>query len=78
VDGYLIMSTEDKSRELLSKSRLEEENLHENMINRAIEAEISHDAHLEEKAREILAEARQQTSHLQDNMLERTEQELEA
>jgi vacuolar-type H+-ATPase subunit H len=71
------MSTEDKSRELLSKSRLESENRHEAMINRAMETELSHDAELEEKAREILAESRQQANRLQENRLERTEQEIE-
>jgi hypothetical protein len=70
------MSTQDKSRELASKTRLEEENRQESMVSRAIETGMSRDVTLEEKAREILVETRQQVQNLQENMLERTEGEI--
>ncbi|HAC63357.1 MAG TPA: hypothetical protein DCF68_07400 [Cyanothece sp. UBA12306] len=71
------MSTQDKARELMAKERLTEEERHNKMVSRAVEAEEAYQENLEETARELLTEKRQNNESLQDNMRERAEEQIQ-
>ncbi|MBR8828648.1 MAG: hypothetical protein DSM107014_12245 [Gomphosphaeria aponina SAG 52.96 = DSM 107014] len=69
------MSTQDLARQLMAQERKHDENLHENMLNRA-EQEVETTNEIEEKARELMAQERKHDENLQENMLNRAEQEV--
>lgn len=73
------MSTDDKTRELLTEKRHHNEHLQETMLNRA-EAELENssqeDKPTEEKARELVTEKRHHGEDLQEKMLDRAEAEI--
>lgn len=70
------MNTQDKARELLAKERQGENQLHDNMVARASEADLNTTEGLEEKARELLTEERQQEKHGEETMLSRSTEEI--
>lgn len=75
------MSTDDKTRELLTEKRHHEEHRQETMLNRA-EAELENsgeaDNPTQEKARELVTEQRRHDEDLQEKMLDRAEAEIQA
>lgn len=75
------MSTDDKTRELLTEQRRHEQHQHETMLNRA-EAELENasqeDKPTQEKARELVTEQRRHDEDLQEKMLDRAEAEIQA
>ena len=74
------MSTDDKTRELLTEKRHHDEHLQETMLNRA-EAELENsseeDNQTQEKARELVTEQRHHGEDLQEKMLDRAEAEIQ-
>ncbi len=71
------MNIEQKARELLTKERLEDENLDENILSRsAEEIEDGTKAVTEEKARELLAKERLEDENLDENMLTRAVEDI--
>ena len=74
------MSTNEKTRELLTEQRRHDEHLQETMLNRA-EAELENsseeDKPTQEQARELLTEQRHHDEDLQEKMLDRAEAEIE-
>lgn len=70
------MSTQDKAREVMAQERKQENHLHETMVSRAADPQISATPELDEKARELLTSDRQQAEHLEENMLTRSAENL--
>ncbi|MGB7441009.1 MAG: hypothetical protein WA919_08080 [Coleofasciculaceae cyanobacterium] len=74
------MSTDEKTRELLTEKRHHDQHRHETMLNRA-EAELENSSEknkpTQEQARELLTEQRQHEEDLQEKMLDRAEAEIE-
>ncbi len=72
------MTTEDKARELMVKERLADEERHEKMVSRAVEAEEAYpEKNLEETARELLTQERQHEEAIEDKMLHRAVENIQ-
>lgn len=73
----ILMSTEDKARELMAKQTLHAQHEEENLLSLTEQKLHEHHAtNVEKQARELLVENRQHDHNLQDNMVSRAEQEL--
>ncbi|WP_017318171.1 hypothetical protein [Mastigocladopsis repens] len=71
------MSTQDKARELMVQQRLQDEHLHESMLNRAEAVHRSGtEAMTQEEARELMVQQRHHAKHLHESMLNRAEAEV--
>ncbi|NMG18565.1 hypothetical protein [Brasilonema bromeliae] len=71
------MTTQDKARELMVQQRLQDEHLHESMLNRAEAAHPSGtEGMTQEEARELMAQQRHHEKHLHESMLNRAEAEV--
>jgi len=68
-----IMNTQDQARKIATQERLADEQLKQNMLNRA-EAEVetpSADTPTQQQTRESAAQQREKDEHLQDTMQSR-------
>jgi len=67
------MNTQDQARKIATQERLDDEQLKQNMLNRA-EAEVetpSADTPTQQQTRESAAQQREKSEHLQDTMQSR-------
>ncbi|MGF1538957.1 MAG: hypothetical protein ACFCU5_00670 [Pleurocapsa sp.] len=71
------MSTQEEARELMAKSRQDEENIEQNMLSRAeAEVESSSTSQIDEESRELMAKQREHDRHLKNSLLSRSEAEI--
>lgn len=62
------MNTQDHTKELLTKERLEAEHLHKNVLTRAVDSlEAPVEDALSEESRELLTKERLDAEHIQKN-----------
>jgi hypothetical protein len=74
----IVMTTNDKTRELIAKERKHKQHQDETMLTRAVEGLETHTpTDLEEKARELVTRERQESEHIEENMLTRAVEEVE-
>ncbi len=71
------MSTQEETRQLMTKERQHQEHLKETMLFRAVEEiETQTTAETTEEARELIARQRQHDQHLEEKMLSRATEEI--
>ena len=71
------MSTQEETRQLMTKERQHQEHLKETMLSRAVEEmETQTTEETTEEARELIARQRQDDKQLEEKMLSRTRDEI--
>ena len=74
----MVMSTNDKTRDLIAKERKHKQHQDDSMLTRTVEEIETHiPTDLEEKARELVTQERQESEQIEENMLNRAVEEVE-
>ena len=72
------MNTNDQTRDLVTEARQHEEQLHDNVLNRAVEALTSVSDEIQDETRKLVTEGRQQVENLHKNVLSRAADDLKS